>query len=160
VRQQDGRYANSFEADLFLDRSKPSYVGGLLDSANSRLYGVWGSLTAALQTGEPQCHQSAASNFAPIYADERSRNLFVSSLTAKTWPVAKALATRFPWNDYNVLIDIGTAQGCLPVEIAQLYPHLAGGGFDLPALRPVFESYVQQHSLSGRLRFYPGDFFR
>src|SRR5215204_5472210 len=40
--------------DLFLDKSKPSYVGGLLEMANSRLYGFWGSLTEALRTGELQ----------------------------------------------------------------------------------------------------------
>ena len=31
-------YANTPETDLFLDRKKPSYVGGVLEMANSRLY--------------------------------------------------------------------------------------------------------------------------
>ena len=34
-----------------------------------------------------------------------------------------------------------------------------GGGFDLPPVHPLFENYVQQHGLSDRLRFYPGNFF-
>src|SRR4029078_2194191 len=28
VRDQDGRYANTSETELYLDRNKPSYVGG------------------------------------------------------------------------------------------------------------------------------------
>ena len=40
--------------DLFLDRQKPSYVGGILEMANHRLYPFWGHLTEALRTGQPQ----------------------------------------------------------------------------------------------------------
>ena len=47
-------YSNSSEADAFLDKEKPSYIGGILEMANERLYPFWGSLTEALQTGKPQ----------------------------------------------------------------------------------------------------------
>lgn len=73
--------------------------------------------------------------------------------------MARALATKFPWRDYSTLIDIGTAEGCLPVEIALAHPHITGGGFDLPALGPVFDSYVQNHALSNRMRYFSGDLF-
>ena len=40
--QRDGdRYANTPETDLFLDRRKPSYIGGILEMANHRLYPFW-----------------------------------------------------------------------------------------------------------------------
>src|ERR671926_1040563 len=53
--ERDGdQYANTPETDLFLDRTKPSYVGGILEMANARLYPFWGSLTEALRTGKPQ----------------------------------------------------------------------------------------------------------
>ena len=35
-------------------RGKPSYVGGILEMANARLYPFWGDLTEALRTGQPQ----------------------------------------------------------------------------------------------------------
>src|SRR5262249_13494110 len=54
LNRTDGIYSNTRDADLFLDQAKPSYVGGLLEMANSRLYPFWGSLTEALRTGEPQ----------------------------------------------------------------------------------------------------------
>ena len=79
-------------------------------------------------------------------------------MTARTRPVARALAVKFPWPNYRTLVDIGASQGCLPVEIALVHPHLTGGGFDLPRLAPLFDSHVQKHALSDRLRFYPGDF--
>ena len=72
---------------------------------------------------------------------------------------ARALAQNFPWEAYRTVIDIGTAQGCVPVEIAQAHGHLSGGGFDLPQLQPAFTSYVRERGLDSRLAFYPGNFF-
>ena len=159
LRHPDGRYANSAETDLYLDRNKPTYVGGVLESAITRHYVVWGSLTAALRTGKPQSDLSIVTNFSGLYADEALREAFVNTMTARTRLLAPALATKFPWASHDTLIDIGGAQGCLPVEIARSHLHITGGAFDLPPLQPLFDRYVQQHALSNRLRFYPGDFF-
>jgi hypothetical protein len=81
-------------------------------------------------------------------------------MTGGTLPVAKALAAKFPWRDYKSVIDIGTAQGALPVQVALAHPHITGGGFDLPPVQPHFDSYVRQYGLADRLRFFPGDFLR
>jgi O-methyltransferase/methyltransferase family protein len=159
VRHDNRGYANTVETDHYLDRNKASYVGGMLESSNARLYGVWGSLTAALRTGKPQCDRSVVGNFGPLYADEASREAFVQSMTTRTRPVAKSLANRFPWMDHSTLIDIGGAQGCLPVEIARVHPHITGGAFDLPPLRHSFDRLVNENGLADRLCFYPGDFF-
>ena len=48
------RYANTPETGLFLDRNKPSYLGGILEMANHRLYPFWAHLTEGLRTGLPQ----------------------------------------------------------------------------------------------------------
>jgi hypothetical protein len=159
VRHNDGRYAASHETCLYLDRRKPTYVGGLLDTFSAQQYRVWADLTAALRTGRPHCNKSMRSNFADLYADKKLREMFVSGMTARTRPAAEALAARFPWKDYGSLVDVGSAQGCLPVTIAQAHAHINAGGFDLPPLASLFEDYVREHGLSDRLRFYPGDFF-
>jgi hypothetical protein len=159
VRRPDGRYANSAETDRYLDRNKPTYVGGVLESAIDRTYAVWGSLTAALRTGKPQCDRSMVGNFGPLYADEASRDAFVRTMTARTRPVALALARRFPWANHSTLIDIGGSQGCLAVEIALAHPHITGGAFDLPPLAPLFDRHVREHGVTDRMRFYPGSFF-
>jgi hypothetical protein len=123
-------------------------------------YGLWDSLTKALQTGRPQYDQSMVNNFGPVYADKRSRDLYVEGMAASVQAAAKALAIVFPWIDYRTFADIGTSRGCLPVTLALAHPHLHGTGFDLPALAPLFRVYVEQHALSSRLQFRPGDFFK
>jgi hypothetical protein len=54
LQRTGDRYSNTPDTDLFLDRRKPSYLGGMLEMANHRLYPFWGSLTEALKTGQPQ----------------------------------------------------------------------------------------------------------
>ena len=59
--------------DLFLDPAKPSYMGGLLEMSNARLYQFWGSLTEALRTGEPQSEVKTGGDFfATVYAGPRT----------------------------------------------------------------------------------------
>ena len=154
------RYANTQEADLFLDREKPSYVGGLLEMANARLYPFWGSLTEALRTGLPQNEALRGENFfAALYADAGRLEGFLKAMTGISMGTAMTIAKKFPWAEYKTFVDVGAAQGALPVQVALAHNHLSGGGFDLPPVRPVFEQYVNSHGLSDRLRFYPGDFF-
>ena len=51
LERGEGRYANTPETDYFLDRGKPTYMGGWLEMFNLRLYRFWGSLTEGLRTG-------------------------------------------------------------------------------------------------------------
>lgn len=159
-RTGDG-YANTSETDLFLDRAKPSYVGGMLEMANARLYRFWGSLTEALRTGTPQNEAKTGEDFfGALYADPIRLEGFLKAMTGLSLGAARAIAGKFPWQEYRTFVDIGAAQGGVPVEIALAHGHLAGGGMDLPVVQPVFEAYVRAKGLDGRLRFHPGDFFR
>ncbi|MHA7682955.1 methyltransferase [Cupriavidus sp. PET2-C1] len=154
------RYSNTPDTDLFLDKAKPTYVGGLLEMANARLYPSWASLTDSLRSGLPQTQADEHGDlFAAIYRDEQGLRGFLQAMTGVSLAAAQAMARKFPWAQCETFIDIGTAQGALPVQIALAHPHLRGGGFDLPAVGPVFEEYVALHGLQDRLRFYPGDFF-
>src|SRR4029078_9119213 len=54
LERRNGVYVNTLATDLFLDKRKPSFVGGLLEMANHRLYGFWGGLSEGLRTGRLQ----------------------------------------------------------------------------------------------------------
>lgn len=158
--REDGRYSNTPEGAAFLDPAKPGYVGGMLEMANSRLYPFWGSLTEALRTGEPQNEtKGGVDAFAALYADPNRLRLFLCAMTGISMGTARAIAAQFPWSDYKSFVDMGCAQGCLPVEVALAHPHLQGKGFDLEAVRPIFEEYVAKFGLSDRLSFEVGSFF-
>jgi len=128
--------------------------------ANARLYRFWGSLTEGLRTGRPQNEAKTGGDFfAALYRDQARLRQFLHAMTGLSMGAAAAIAEKFPWDRYHAVIDIGTAEGCVPAQVALRHPHLTGGGFDLPAAGPAFEDYVASHGLTSRLRFYPGDFF-
>jgi hypothetical protein len=158
--REGGRYRNRPEADLFLDRDKPTYVGGILEMASARLYPFWASLTEGLRTGRPQNEVKTGGDFfSVLYQDETRLAQFARAMTGQNKGAAQAIAERFPWSRYRTVIDVGTAEGNLPVQLARAHPHLTGGGFDLPPLGPIFDRYVAAHGLGQRLRFWAGDFF-
>jgi hypothetical protein len=160
-RDATGRYGNGQEAARFLDPAQPSYIGGAIEMFNTRLYGYWGSLTEGLRTGEPQNEAKHGGDlFANLYADPAALEGFLRAMTGFSLPVAEALATAFPWQAVSSAVDIGAAQGCLPVQLALAHPHLTAAGFDLPEVGPVFSRYIVQHGLEERVRFIAGDFFR
>jgi precorrin-6B methylase 2 len=160
LAREDGLYANTPETNLFLDRMKPSYVGGLLEMANARLYPFWGSLTEALRTGQPQNEAKAGGNFFDaLYAEPARLGQFLHAMTGLSMGAHKAIAAKFPWDRYQTLVDVGCAEGGLPVQVALAHEHISGGGFDLPPAEPFFQEYVRSFGLEERLRFYSGDFF-
>jgi hypothetical protein len=161
LEREEGVYRNAPAADLFLDRRKPSYVGGILEMANARLYGFWGDLTEALRTGSPQneAKGGGAPLFEALYADPPRLREFLQAMTGLTHPANLLIAERFPWHRYATFVDVGSAQGDLAVQIAIANPHLTGQGLDLPEIGPIFEEYVGLEGLDGRLAFTPGDFF-
>ena len=160
LERHDGRYRNAPDTDLYLDRAKPSYLGGMLEMANARLYPFWGSLTEALRTGRPQNEIKRGEDlFTALYADPARLKPFLQGMTGLSMGLSVAMAQKFPWREYRSFVDLGTAQGGLPVQLALAHPHLTGIGYDLPRVRPIFEEYVSSFGLEKRLRFESGDFF-
>ncbi|MCE7965627.1 methyltransferase [Nitrospirales bacterium NOB] len=161
LKRTGRRYANTPEAAKFLDRNKPSYVGGILEMANARLYRFWGSLTEGLQTGKAQNEVKTGEDFfGTLYADPERLEGFLKAMTGLSIGAAQVIAKKFPWKKYRSFTDVGCAQGGVAVEIALAHKHLRGGGMDLPVVRPIFEAYAQQRGVGARLRFHTGDFFK
>ena len=160
LQREDGVYRNTPETDLFLDKAKPSYIGGILEMANHRLYRFWGDLTTAVRTGEPQNESKGGHDpFAALYADPARLREFLRAMSGVSRGANVAIARKFPWANYRTCADIGTAQGDLVTQIALANPHLSGIGFDLPEVGPIFEEYVEVNGLADRVKFAGGSFF-
>jgi hypothetical protein len=161
LERENGLYRNTPDADLFLDKNKLSYLGGMLEMANERLYGFWGSLTEGLRTGLPQNEIKTGGGglFETIYRDPDRLRLFLRGMTGLSMGASKAIAEKFPWGDYKTVVDVGGAQGGLLAQICLAHPHISGANFDLPVVGPIFEEYVAENGLSDRLRFIEGNFF-
>jgi len=161
LERRGGVYSNTAETDFYLDRAKPTYVGNFFEMWNVRAYPFWGSLADGLRTGKPQNEIKGGEDlFSALYLNPERLRLFLRSMTGHSLPSAMAIAQKFPWQKYKTFADVGTAEGCLPVQVALANPHLVGEGIDLPMVRPFFKEYVASFGLQSRVRFHNGDFFK
>src|SRR5439155_24871810 len=128
----------------------------------SRGYPEWANLTRALVTGKRQSEGIPEEEdlFSGLYRDPERMKIFLQGMTSTTTRFAQSIAREFPWKEYNTFVDVGCAQGTLPVQLALAHQHLHGTGFDLPIIRPYFDRYVRSFGLGDRLRFMEGDFFK
>jgi hypothetical protein len=160
ARSNSGEYANSPQAEQFLVASRPSYMGGALEMANARLYPVWGKLTEALRSGQPQNEAKDESDYyGELVRDPNRLRTFLRGMTGLSMGASRAIAEKFPWAEYGSFVDVGGAQGVLSIQLASTHEHLEGTTFDLAPVAPFFEECVAAAGLSHRLRFKAGDFF-
>ena len=155
------RYRNTALTDHFLDRAKPTYVGGMLEMLEARLYRFWGDLTEALRTGKPQneIKHTGAPMFATLYSDESRLEGFMNAMQGISLPNFEALAEKFDFSRYKTLCDVGGANALLSRTVAARHPHLRCTSWDLPVVAPIAARSIAAAGLGDRVTTASGDFF-
>lgn len=156
------RYANTPETAAFLDRAGPTYVGGILEMSNARLYRFWGDLTPALKTGQPQneVRHSGKPMFDELYADPARLEQFMEAMAGVSLANFETFAQKFDFARFRTMADIGGATGQLSCIVARHHPHVACTSYDLPVVQPIAERRIAQAGLAGRVAAKPIDFFK
>jgi precorrin-6B methylase 2 len=156
-------YSNSADSEVFLDKEKPSYIGGILEMGNNRLYKFWGDLEEALITGKPQNESKNSSEgnmsfFTDLYKDPAKLQEFMDAMSGIQLGNFMMLAKKFDFNKYKTLVDIGGADGLLSIQICLNHPDIHCSTFDLPPVAPVAKKRIEQFNLSERITVLSGDF--
>jgi predicted O-methyltransferase YrrM len=156
-----GWYRNTDVTAHFLDKSQPSYIGGILEMANARLFRFWNDLGPALKTGQPQneVKHSQKPMFETLYADLPRLEQFMSAMAGISHGNYAALAEQFDFSKYQTLCDVGGATGLLSILVARRHPGIRCVSFDLPAVEPIAKKSIARAGLSDRITTVSGDFF-
>ncbi len=153
-------YANSQDTDLFLDKNKPSYIGGMLEFMNNRLYANWANLEDSLVTGLPQGEARIGKNmFEDIYKDPQMLKLFIQGMTGIQMGGFIGFAEKFDFSPYKTLTDAGGSAGTLSLVVAKHQPHMSCTTLDLPPVEPIARETIDQFGLADRVKAVSGDFF-
>lgn len=153
-------YSNSIDTDMFLDKNKPSYIGGILEMMNNRLYSFWGNLQEGLLTGLPQNEAKKGEDFfALIYKDPDKLKEFINAMSGIQMGNFMTFAQKFDFTKYKTLTDVGGSGGLLSIMVAKQHPHMNCTSFDLPPVEPIANATIQQFQLSDRVKTASGDFF-
>jgi hypothetical protein len=150
---ETAKYSNSINTDFFLDKKKPSYIGGILEMLNNRLYGFWGNLETGLLTGHPQNEAKHGENiFEKIYANADALKEFIHAMSGIQMGAFMALAQKFDFSKAKSLVDIGGSAGLLSLMVAKHQPHMTCVTWDLPPVGPIANETIQKFQLQDRVK--------
>jgi hypothetical protein len=154
-------YSNTTETGLFLDKNKQSYIGGILEMANNRLFRFWANLDEGLRTGEAQneIRQGGENMFEALYKSPELLRGFINAMSGISIGNFHALAKKFDFSKYKTLCDIGGAGGMLSIQVAKENPHISCTSFDLPEVEPIAKEIISKFGLQDKIKTAKGNFF-
>ena len=158
--KENALYSNTDDTDLFLDKNKPSYVGGMLEMLNNRSYHFWNDLEEGLKTGKPQneIKISGKSAFEAIYSSKEKIHEFINAMSGVQMGNFIAFSKTFDFSNYKTLCDIGGAGGFLSAHVALNNDHMKCVSFDLPQVTPVATENIRNMGLMDKVSVQSGDF--
>lgn len=146
----DGRFANTREADHFLVKQRPSYIG-----SRSELWAeIW---TAELKSAESirTGRAQAKKDFATMSTDERER--IFRGLHSGALAAGRELVRAYDFSAYRTLVDVGGGTGGIVVALAETLPSLRATVADLPEVVPTTRRFIADAGLAGRISIVPVD---
>ncbi len=160
--KENAIYSNAEDADMFLDKNKLTYLGGILEMSNNRLYPFWNDLEEALKTGKPQNESKSggAPLFEAIYANENTLREFLHAMGGVQAGNFDFFARNFDFSNFKTHCDIGGSGGNLCVHVAKNNQHIQCLSFDLPQVKPIANDNFTALGLNDRIKAVAGDFFK
>ncbi|MEH6513201.1 MAG: methyltransferase [Maribacter arcticus] len=159
--KEKASYRNAEDTDLFLDKNKQSYIGGMLEMCNNRLYPFWNDLEEGLKTGLPQNETKNGGKpvFEEVYADPKKLRELVGAMGGIQMANFMAFAKQFDFSNYKTLCDVGGSGGFLAAHVTLNNPHMQCSSFDLPPVEPIAKENIKNMGLETKVKVLSGDFF-
>lgn len=141
---QGGIFANTAEADCFLVRGRPNYLGGL-----SGFYGkLWNAAlntAESIRTGKPKLKIDWDNLSEEEVAD------FFRAQGHSSMRAGRELAEKLDFSKTRRLLDAGGGVGGAAIGICGKHPSLRATVADLPKIIPTAERFIHEAGLSGRI---------
>lgn len=156
------RYRNTTEAQSYLVRSQPSYIGGQVEHLSQLHWRLWQYLPDAVRENGPRVQQV----FGPVFnilqavsSDPQRLRTFIQGMHNLSVPAAREILETINLSGYKCIMDVGGGSGALAIAAVQKHPQMRGIVFDLPAVCPIAEEYILTHGVQDRVTTHAGDFF-
>ena len=150
LKEKDGRFSNTPDADHFLSSTSPAYMGPILEFWES-LWGVKDFTVGSIRTGEPQ----AKHDYSKLPKEELEKVLGL--LHHGTVGVAHLLLMQYDFSGYRTLVDVGGGTGGLAITRADQYPNLQATVLELPSVAPITQGFIDKSGISDRLKVVAAD---
>ena len=155
LEKQAEEFALSETARIYLLKSSPRYVGGMI-LFEEATWQWWAKLPESLRTGQ------AARRPDMYQEDPDETEIFINAMDSlvKARGDAEAVANAFDWHSVRSLLDVGSGPATYPIALCRRFPHLRATIFDLPGTSQITARYVREAGLNDRIDLAPGDYRR
>jgi ubiquinone/menaquinone biosynthesis C-methylase UbiE len=141
---EDDRFTNSPEADHYLVRGRPAYLGDR--------HKLWSWLwNAELQTAETIRSGVPQAKYDFTAMSEAELENFYRGTIAGAARSGRTLTEQFDFSRYNTLVDVAGGSGGLSIAVAEACPGLSATVVDLPTVTPFTRKFVAEAEASGRV---------
>jgi predicted O-methyltransferase YrrM len=124
-------------------------------------YGAWGALLHSAITGESAFeHVYGKPLFAYLAEHPDAQTTFDAYMSANKDPSARALAEKYDFSGYRVIVDVGAGNGSVSAAILNQNPELEAIVFDQPQVVSAAKQLLSAAGLIDRCRLVPGDFLQ
>ena len=147
-----GLFSNTPEANHFLVRGEPNYLGGGRDiDLWAHLLGTVLKTADSVRTGCPQ----ARHDYKNMPAEELER--FFRRLHPGALAAGRDLISRYDFSSCRSMLDVGGGSGGLAIAVTEAHPHICATIVDLPTVTPFTRQFVNKSSAKNRLRVLAAD---
>ena len=144
------RFANTPEAQQFLVKGQPTYLGGRHENFSE----VWEALlhtAETIRTGVPQCKKDFAAT------SPEDQMYFFRGLHPGTLANGRELAARYDFSPYTTLADVGGGSGGMALALTAAYPRLHATVLDLPTVTPITQRFLAEAGATDRVQVITAD---
>lgn len=158
-------FANSPVSEMFLDKSKDSYIGDIITMFDRRLYKAWDKLVEALRTNKP-VNAADGGGAESIFDQAKSKQAveqiqkFTHAMHGVSIGPAMQLPKVYDFSKLSRMMDIGGGSGVYSIQVVKANPHMIATVLDLEAVCQVAEEYIKRYGLEDKVKTKPLDFFR
>ena len=144
------RFANTAEANHFLVRGRPGYLGDVQELTAHN----WQRMLRTAETIRAGGPPAKLDYQAPT---ERELVALFRGLYPGSRADARRLMKHFDFSTCASLLDVGGGSGALAITIAQARPHLKATVLELPAVVPATRRFIAEANLGERVSAIDGD---
>jgi SAM-dependent methyltransferase len=149
LEKHGDRYANGAFAARHLVLGRPGYMAGLMHSVH--LWQTWSTLTGAVRAGRSVAPRPEGA------AAEAWREAFIAAMHWRGSQQAPDVVKLIDLSGVTRVLDVGGGSGVFAMAFARADAAIRATVFDLPAIVPITQRYIEDGGLSDRVVTVGGD---
>lgn len=151
LKEKDERFSNTPEANQFLVKGSPSYMGNMQAVLSSYRWEINLKTAESIRTGVPQAKLDFSNS------PQEELETFLRRINVLTVAAAHALLEKYDFSSTRSLADVGSGGAGLALTMTKACPQMQATAIDLPLVTPIAQKIVQEEGAADRVKVVAAD---